>query len=194
MKKFILLLSLLLAGFVSCSKQDLVEPEAPHPQTEELRHFGQCEDCGFRGCTNRNHDICTVCGVSRRPPGGCLCAGADIGGFGLPDPNNPNPNNPPTGTLRVTPTQITITGTTPATVNVELWDGGAWRDDAGMIWGISYEVIPQGLYDVSWSQHNNSFNVSKIPGTSGGTAYLYVYQQEFINNTTVKLIGTVTIN
>lgn len=62
----------------SCRQE--TEPVAPQPQTEGSINTGRCTDPSCNSpvtCTNRMHEICSVCGISRRPPRGCLCGVPD---------------------------------------------------------------------------------------------------------------------
>lgn len=75
-----------MALMYSCQKEENPQP-MPDSSTEKAINWEACPNCHFRGCTDRTHDICPSCWVSKRPAAGCLCS---EGGYpGLPGGGEP---------------------------------------------------------------------------------------------------------
>ena len=135
MKKLILL-SLLLVGMISCSKQNTAEPEMPQPTVESSTTA-----------------------------------------------------NPPVGTYRVTPTNVIVTDNAPATIQLQVWDGGNWIN---WMMVFPYTITPEGIYQVSaLAKPGGHVTISKIPGVPAETAYLTIRNTLELGE---PVIDVVTIN
>lgn len=139
MKKIMyLFLCVAMTLLISCQKE--VQPVAPVPQIEDNVNSGQCPDCRLWTCTNRLHDVCGVCGISRRPPRGCLCTPG--GGIEQPGESEgePVPPGTPLGAYLVKPDNyISLSSSRPSQTRTVYYNsGGYWRKCMGTI-KISYE-------------------------------------------------------
>lgn len=130
-----------LLGFalllVSCEKE-APPPEAPLPQTEANKiNWGRCPDCQFIGCTDRFHDRCLECGVSLRPPAGCICISPGGGDSGY------EPPEVPIGTLKAEPNPVVVTPGQTVRATVLMRDSFAW---------VTYQLDPSDFPVVGEAQ------------------------------------------
>lgn len=122
----------------SCKKQNPTVP--PQPRIEQTVNSGQCPDCNLWTCTDRTHDICTTCGISRRGPRGCLCnTNGEIQQPGNMD-NEPVPQGTPPGAILVRPDKdIVLSPQIPVqTRTFYLNCDGFWQQSIGIL-KISYD-------------------------------------------------------
>lgn len=157
MKKLFLPFILLGMAMASCQKEEV--PQAPEQAETSALELTSCPTCGLRSCTNRSHDICPTCLVSRRPPAGCVCISG--GGSGPVDP---------TTRYMVTPHSFIVEDNAPSYVSVLVIQGDQ-----------------QHYFDMDWDfiEHNIDFNryrvtlgrpgmvIERIPGVYPGGSSCY---------------------
>lgn len=138
-KLFVLILCATMALSIGCQKE--AEPVAPDPQTEDNVNSGQCPDCRLWTCTNRLHDLCDVCHISRRPPRGCMCTPSGGGGSESDEPEGePVPPGTPAIAYLVKPdNNIYLSPSEPSQTRTIYYNNrGYWKRCMGLI-KISYD-------------------------------------------------------
>lgn len=190
MKKLLLLcFCAAMTLFISCQKE--ADPVAPTPQTQDNVNSGQCPDCRLWTCTNRLHDICGVCGISRRPPRGCLCTAG--GGIDQPEEieGDPVPPGTPVGAYLVKPDNcISLSSSRPSQIRTVYYNGGGyWKKCMGVI-RVSYDYPIIEYLSLPESSDEEGTLIFKYPTgiviPSGGISGNYMIGGDLIGQISIK--------